>query len=76
MAFKWKEPKDPQEVLDYVVEWQPPASGTKVPRLDEGDVIINSTWPNPPIGITIRLSQFRRYDGDNLVFRRNRQGRL
>jgi len=39
---KW-DPKDPDEVLDYEIDW--------TDRLD-GDTIVTSTWPIVPVGIT------------------------
>lgn len=39
MALTWEEPKDPDEVLDYQIDW----SG----RLDEADTIATSTWTVP-----------------------------
>lgn len=42
MTPKW-DPKDPDEVLDYEVDW--------TARLD-GDTIVTSTWPTVPAGIT------------------------
>jgi hypothetical protein len=42
MAKRWSDPKDPNEVLDYTVDWEQPL---------EGDTIINSSW-TVPIGIT------------------------
>jgi hypothetical protein len=38
MAKSWDDPKDPQEVLDYVVDWTKPLAG---------DVITGSTWTVP-----------------------------
>jgi len=38
MAKAWSEPKDPQEVLDYVVDWSKPLAG---------DIITTSTWTLP-----------------------------
>lgn len=38
MAKRWREPKDPDEVLDYVVNWQTPLAG---------DMITTSTWTLP-----------------------------
>lgn len=35
MSLKW-DPKDPDEVVDYQVDWSA--------RLDEGDAIASSTW--------------------------------
>lgn len=43
MALKWPY-KDPQEVLDYKVDWSK--------RLGT-DTIVTSTWPSPPAGITV-----------------------
>ena len=42
MARRWNEPKDANEVLDYVVDWA---------DLLAGDVIDTSTW-TVPVGIT------------------------
>jgi hypothetical protein len=42
MARRWSDPKDPDEVLDYVVDWTAPLAG---------DVINTSTWTLPS-GIT------------------------
>ena len=42
MAKKWESPKDPNEVLDYSVNW----SG-----LLAGDTIATSTW-TVPVGVT------------------------
>jgi hypothetical protein len=42
--------KDPEETLDYVVDW----SGSKPgPWLTGDDTIATSTWPSPPSGITV-----------------------
>jgi hypothetical protein len=50
MSFpKWSAPKDPDEVLDYLVDW--------TARL-AGDVIISSIWPSPPSGIVIQSNTF------------------
>jgi hypothetical protein len=38
MARRWTDPKDPDEVLDYVVDWQLPLAG---------DVIDTSSWTLP-----------------------------
>jgi hypothetical protein len=43
MAIAWPEPKDPDEVLDYELDW----SG----RLDGDDTIVTSTW-TVPAGLT------------------------
>jgi hypothetical protein len=42
MAKSWDDPKDPQEILDYVVDWAKPLAG---------DLIVASTWTLPQ-GIT------------------------
>jgi len=42
MAKRWDDPKDPDEVLDYVVDWIKPLAG---------DTILTSTWTLPE-GIT------------------------
>jgi hypothetical protein len=41
MAVLWPEPKDPDEVLDYEVDW----SG----RLDDGDTLATSSWEMPTV---------------------------
>lgn len=48
MALKWPA-KDPEEVLDYKIDW------TK--RLG-ADTIIASDWPDPPAGITVDSALF------------------
>ena len=47
-AFTWETPKDPDEVKDYVIEWED--------RLN-GDVIVTSTWIVPD-GITKNSDDF------------------
>jgi len=42
MAKRWTEPKDPDENLDYSIDW--------APSLD-GDTIASSTW-TVPVGVT------------------------
>lgn len=42
MARRWSEPKDPQEVIDYMVDWAAPL---------DNDVIATSAW-TLPTGIT------------------------
>ena len=42
MAKRWSDPKDPDEVLDYVLDWAAPLAG---------DTIESSSW-TLPIGIT------------------------
>jgi hypothetical protein len=45
MAVTWEEPKDPNEVLDYSLDWQPSEVATgRFPRLDDEDTILTSTW--------------------------------
>jgi len=39
MALEWEEPKDPDEVLDYQLNW--------ATRLVPGDEILTSTWILP-----------------------------
>ena len=39
MARRWTDPKDPDETLDYVVDW--------VDVLDDGDTIAASAWTVP-----------------------------
>lgn len=43
MALKWP-PKDPDELLDYKVDWSK--------RLGS-DTITASAWPDPPVGISV-----------------------
>jgi len=42
MAARWTTPKDPNEVLDYSVDWSGPLAG---------DTIVTSTWM-VPAGLT------------------------
>jgi hypothetical protein len=44
MALEWPS-KDPDEVLDYTVDW--------TARLGTNDTIISSEWPDPPTGIIV-----------------------
>jgi hypothetical protein len=39
MAKRWDNPKDPDEVVDYAVDWRSVLTG--------GDVIVTSTWTLP-----------------------------
>ena len=47
MTQKW-DPKDPDEILDYEINWSAPDGA----RLSPGDTIVTSTWPVIPAGIT------------------------
>jgi hypothetical protein len=38
MAKPWDDPKDPEEVLDYVIDWTLPLAG---------DTIVSSVWTLP-----------------------------
>jgi len=42
MARRWTDPKDPDEILDYGVDWEQPLAG---------DLISTSTW-TVPVGVT------------------------
>jgi len=48
MAKSWDDPKDPDEVLDYVVDWTKPLAG---------DVISTSTW-TVPTGVSKGVDMF------------------
>lgn len=39
MAIEWPSPKDPDETLDFQIDWST--------RLDTGDTIVTSTWIIP-----------------------------
>lgn len=47
-ALPWERTKDPDDVLDYEFDW----NAGDAPGLDDGDVIVTSTFPGFPAGIT------------------------
>lgn len=52
MAKKqWPRPKDPDEIVDYEIDWTPQLSDDNGVRI-EGLVIASSSWPTVPVGIT------------------------
>lgn len=54
MSLNSLDPKDPNDVKDYVVDWDRYLAG-----LEGGpDTIATSTWPSPPTGINVVSDSF------------------